>query len=1030
MKKLLLLLLLTLLSVGNLRAQFDTEHWFAPMMDRNGSSGQQVLFLSTDRVIPFPVNIYSNNVVIGTVTISKGNPATFAVPRTNIITSTQSDLFTPVSKGLYMQGDYNYYVTLRFSITSHAEILTSKGKAGIGTTFYSVTAPITTNSSLYNFMTGIMATADNTTVTVSDYGSSVVFSNGTNGATTPTMTFTLNKGQSYIIEGRADNTTNLDANATSFIGAKIVSDKPITVTNGNFNGQFSASPFSGSDIIMDQSVPVERLGKEFVLIKGNGDIFTTSGAERKMEEGLIVAVEDATQIFVNDEITALATINEGEFFRIPGTKYINQGSSGHYNMRITTTKNVYVYQLLAGVATSNATLGFNYIPPVSCYLPRKIDEIGLINQMPGITPTVKLNILTEAGAAVTVNGVAPTAAQGPYPVTGSTTWVSYSIPNIAGNVTVNSDKAVTAGIAAGSSVYGYGGYFAGFSSVPAIVKQTGECIPGIILAVDDIYTTYQWFLNGVPIPGANSYQYTPTVPGVYTVTVSIPGCSPVTTPPYSVFSCPTETTQNMDVCGGMLFTVAFSNSTQPLDPTSITITSPPANGTVTVDQVNGTITYTPNVGYLGPDPFTYEFQSTVPTFFDSEIVTVNLNVVLLETNDDTITACPYNGVATYDLSTANVTTYAGSTYNYYPTLTDAENETNEIMNPTSYVSATGSVFVLVTTPEGCTDISKITLEFYTQPTVNDAILESCFVAATPTLGVFDLTTANVGSGTQKDYFPTLADAENNTNEIQNPFVYISGSGTLYVRVYNSNGCYNIAKITLTVIPPKYSTFLQDKVICIEDRTTLDAGPGFEAYEWSTGATTQSISNVSVGEYWVILTTDGCETLQTVKVTKAPEVVITHIEINNSTVTLTVNGGQPPYQYSMDGATWQDSNIFTELPRGQNTFYVKDSFDCNPISTEITVPNLINAITPNGDGINDYVDYSALRYKKDLTFSIYNRYGNRMHVGDTNNDYRWDGRYSEKKVLTGTYWYHISWTEPDGSNTPVLYKGWILVKNRE
>ncbi|MBW8359316.1 MAG: IgGFc-binding protein, partial [Weeksellaceae bacterium] len=593
MKKQLLIFLMLVLSFGNLHAQFDTEHWFAPMMDRNGSTGQQVLYFSTDKVTPFPVNIYSNNVVIGTVTISKGAPATFAVPRTNIITNSQADLFTPVSKGLYMQGTFPYYVTLRFSITSHAEILTSKGKAGIGTSFYAVTAPITTSSSLYNFMTGIMATVDNTTITVSSYGSNVEFSNGTTGATTPSMTFTLNKGQSYIIDGRADTAAHLTANATSFIGAKITSDKAISVTNGNFNGQFAASPFSGSDIIMDQSVPVERLGKEFVLIKGNGDILTPAGAERKMEEGLIVAVEDATQIFVNGEPTALATINEGEFFRIPGTKYINQGGSGHYNMRISTTKNVYVYQLLAGVNDSNATLGFNYIPPVSCYLPRKIDEIGFINQMPGITPNVKLNILTEAGATVTVNGVAPTAAQGPYPVTGTTTWVSYSIPNITGNVTVNSNKAVTAGIAAGSSVYGYGGYFAGFSSVPAIVKQNGECIPGLVLAVDDIYETYQWFFNGAPISGANTHQYTPTLPGVYTITVSITGCNPVTTPPYSVYPCPTNTTQNVNVCGGKTFTVAFSNSTQPLNLGSIIITSPPANGTATVNNLTGTITYTP-----------------------------------------------------------------------------------------------------------------------------------------------------------------------------------------------------------------------------------------------------------------------------------------------------------------------------------------------------------------------------------------------------------------------------------------------------
>jgi hypothetical protein len=182
------------------------------------------------------------------------------------------------------------------------------------------------------------------------------------------------------------------------------------------------------------------------------------------------------QIFINGATTPVATINEGEWYRINETSYVEQNAgSGHFNMFISTSKNVYLYQFI-GIQGFSYNGGYNYIPPLNCFLPRKIDEIGKINEMPGVSGvTLKLNILTEAGAAVTysIDGGAattPTAAQGPYPLTGNTNWVTYAIDNPTGNVG-NLHKAVTAGVNGGYSTAGYGGYFAGFSSIPIIAKK-------------------------------------------------------------------------------------------------------------------------------------------------------------------------------------------------------------------------------------------------------------------------------------------------------------------------------------------------------------------------------------------------------------------------------------------------------------------------------------------------------------------------------------------------------------------------------
>lgn len=1023
MKRFLLGLVLVFLSFNSLFAQRDTEHWIAPYYATMSGYTTKV-YLSTDSTTPFTVNIYSNNALLagGTITISKNNPATFDIPDTAISSNTTADVFNVITKGLYLQGAKPFYCTLRMAQFAHGEIVTSKGKAGLGKEFYVANTP--SSSTFNNFTAGVLATENNTVVTATWNGTVNFFAGSPAGSTT---TFTLNKGQSFIFAGNTSTTA-------PFMGAKIVSDKPITLTNGNVNGNFANAP-SGSDAILDQSVPVERLGSTFAMVR-------TKSSTSDLEGGIVIATENNTQIFLNGATTPVATINQGQWYRISGDAYQLQGTNAHYNMLVSTSKNVYLYQLVS-VNNQEATCGFNYIPPLNCFLPRKIDEIGKINEMPNITSaiTLKLNIITEAGAVVTYssNGgpaTPPTPAQGPYPLTGNSAWVTYAIEDITGNVTILSNKAVTAGINGGYSTAGYGGYFAGFSSIPVIAKQTGDCVPGIVLEVDDGYETYQWNLNGNPIPGATSYTYTPAVGGNYTVKVTMGTCPPVTTPIYKVFTCLQQTTQTIYICGTKVITPTFTNSTQAPLGSTVTIITQPTHGTATINPSTGVITYIPQPGYLGPDVIIYKFCGNTPEFADCEQVTLNLNLVPFVLTDRTIKACQYAGKGFFDLTTANVTDNSvPTTKKFYPTLADLNANTNQISNPTNYFSGAGFVYVRVTTSEGCVGNAKITLDFFPTPVVNETTLTVCFIENNETKGQFDLTSAVITneSPVTKKYYPTFTDASNGTNEIMSPIptVYISGNGAVYARVFNSNQCYAIAKINLKVTPPKRSTVLADKFICIDDRTTLDAGAGFQSYLWNTGATTQTIQGVPVGSYWVILENEGCFIKQAVSVKKANEPVITSIDISNNTATVNVEAGTAPYKYAVDVPTnWQDSNVFTNLSRGQHTFYVKDALDCTPISVELTVPNLVNAITPNGDNVNDILDYSELAYKGNLTFVIYDRYGNKLFTGDKSNNYKWDGKFAGKGILTGTYWYHINWTEPNVQKTPIKYTGWILVKHRE
>lgn len=1094
-------------------AQLDTEHWFAPMAAKaDVNQLQGFLYLSTDESTSFPVQIFNNNSLYTTVQVSKNNPIEVSIPNNFLIATTQSQLFTPNSMGLQVKGTKKFFANYRFSLKNQAEILTSKGTAGLGTTFYAGMAPIDGSASYMNSTIGVTATENNTTVEISGYNPTLLFSNGTSS---PTKKFILNKGQSYILDVVSSQRA---INKTGLIGAKITATHPITVTNGNFNGAYVNK--TNNDVLMDQSVPVDRLGKNFVMVKGNG------GLTSQMESAVIVATENNTQITFNGTGSPI-TLNTGEYYLVPSNKYKNQGNN-HYNMNISATKNVYVYQLLSGATSGNeyASGGMNFIPPISCFMPTKIEEIGFINKIGSDSFTTRLNIITQKGATVTVGGNPIATVNGPYPVTGNPDWETYSILGVTGNITVNSNKPVTAGIAAGNGAVGYGGYFAGFSSVPIITK-TGDCYNGVLLQVDSGYDDYKWYLNGVEIPGATSSSYNPeTISGLYTCKITKNNCETRLTSEYDFTACPPITTTTYDIgsCNPQIISPVFTSSTQAIDPTKTSIIVQPTKGNVTINPTTGQITYTPNTGSTADftDAFTYYIQGNGnPAEFEYFKIIVNTHI--LTTSNDVMYSCPAtNGNGTYNLTMANVTSTPGATVTYF---TNA-NLTGPITNPANYTGPAGNVYANVTS-YGCSKIGTITLNTFPLPVINttnfnansctndldgkihidfnnvtplivansanftvtyylsqaDAILgntntlplnwtyttnTTVYVRATGNTGscpaVFGQINFTVGSkvtlitntatadicdndinGTENanlndfkalftadpnvilSFHTSAADAQSGNNPISVSQVITSAGGTFYVRFQSPTACTNTGILTLTLKTPKKSATLHDQIVCSNDKILLDAGPGFSSYLWSNGATGPSIMAVP-GSYYVDLGSNGCVYRQFVKVTTAESPVISKIEVSGTTATVYVTNGTPPYRYSLNGIDYQSSNIFTGLSRGTHTVYVLASDGCRYVTKQFLVVNIVNTITPNGDGINDVLNYSELRIKQEVSIEVYDRYGNPVYKSSDKN-YIWDGKSNGRNLPTGTYWYIIKWIEPD-TQLPVSYSGWILIKNRE
>ncbi|WP_312303220.1 T9SS type B sorting domain-containing protein [Chryseobacterium sp.] len=1114
MKKILLAFCTFICLIVN--AQLDSEHWFAPMSASSlQGTPECFLYLSTNETTPFSVQVSNNNIVFSTVQVSKNNPVQLTIPNNYMIASTPNNLFTANTMGLHVKGTKKFFANFRFSVPQQAEIITSKGMAGVGKTFFIGTAPTTSPKDYVNSTVGVTATEDNTTVTVSGYNPNIIFSNGTSSAT---KTFTLSKGKSYILD--VNSNMGGTTNRRGLLGAKIVANKPISVTNGNFNGLYTAQNNTNVDILMDQAVPTERLGKDFIMVKGNGP--NSVG----MEKAMIVATENGTNLTVNGNPVNGVNLNAGDYYMIEGNNYINQGN-GNYNMSISSSKNVYVYQLLAGASGSTVyqTGGMNFIPPLSCFLPKEINEIGYINKIGNTSYDTKLNIITQTGATVTVNGAQVT---GFVPVNGNPNWVTYSKTNVTGNITVTSTKPVTAGIAAGNGAVGYGGYFAGFSSIPVITK-TGDCYHGVSLEVESGSDAYQWYLNGAIIPGETNPTINPDLygSGLYTCYITKNNCESRFTAAYDYTKCPPITTTVFDIgsCNTKVIDPVLTNSTQAVDPAYTTVIVQPANGTLTINPTTGQIIYTPNPGITADitDTFTYYIQGDGnPAAF--EYFNIEVNTHVLQTSNASMSSCAAaNGNGTFDLTTAVVTQDATATKTYF---TNA-NLTGQIMAPASYSGPAGTVYVKITSIYGCSQTATITLNAYPTPNLNTAnfnaticdnnfegVVNVNFATVTPQIvtnpanfqvsyylsqtdanagnnntlpanwtftantTVYVRVSANVGGcppalgqinftignkiplitgnakaeicdndlngsetlnlndyknlfttdpGVILSFYSSLANAQTGTNPIAASQALTAAGGIFYIRFQSSTACPNTAVLTLNLKTPKKSATLNDKVICSNEKIMLDAGPGFTSYLWSTGAASQSIS-VGAGTYYVDLGFNGCVYRQFVNVTASQAPNITRIDVTGSTATVFVTGGTAPYKYSLNGIDYQTSNVFTGLSRGLHTVYVLGADGCSHVTKEFLVINLINTITPNGDGINDVLNYSELRIKQDVMIEVADRYGASVYKSSDKN-YIWDGKSNGRSLPTGTYWYVIRWTEPD-TKLPVSYSGWLLIKNRE
>ncbi len=568
-KKIVFVLVFFIISLS-LTAQLSKIHYIPAITGE--TVGDQWLYISTPSIGSINVTIKP----IGgtrsdwiTKAISNDDPWVYSVGSGNstqlvkVFSTASNSTFTDA--GFIVESSNLIYVSFRLNSSLsnsnqkfHAAAYVSKGSAALGTRFRTATFTNTPGSGGENFIS-IFATEDNTKITIDDLPAGTVLENYTGSFP---IEITLQKYGTYIL-GHNPLFANSDVIKQALIGALVISEdalgssdpKPVVVTCGSIGGSLMNGEYNNMDYGMDQITGIDRLGDEYVFVKGY--------ALDEIEKVILIADRDGTEIYKDGNSTPYTTLNTGEHVIFEGTDYTN-----NHNIYIKTQDpsfKLVAYQGIGydtGGTAGRANQGLVFVPPLSCSSRGNIDNIPYIDyignkKFEGGT----LTILTEDGADLKIykngslyadnsgtagliplsslsNDVAGKPGYKTYFLISETSTISSGI-FLQGNIKITSDKELYLASATFGGFASAGSYYSGFVSNPQVVPNLtinplGVCISSsgvsnVELTTSASFDSYQWLKYDTtssayvdapinpndPTHTNDSQNYKPIEPGTY-----------------------------------------------------------------------------------------------------------------------------------------------------------------------------------------------------------------------------------------------------------------------------------------------------------------------------------------------------------------------------------------------------------------------------------------------------------------------------------------------------------------------------------
>jgi len=284
-----------------------------------------------------------------------------------------------------------------------------------------------------------------------------------------------------------------------------------------------------------------------------------------------------------------------------------------------------------------------------------------------------------------------------------------------------------------------------------------------------------------------------------------------------------------------------------------------------------------------------------------------------------------------------------------------------------------------------------------------------------------------------------------SSALQNPSinqVTAAQAGVYQVVLTSAEGCTATASVNVVINPPTSFSAGADVAICKGSSTVLNASGGV-SYRWRTapGLSDTTIANPvaspAVTTSYIVKITNqySCVYTDTVVVSVEEKPVVDagpdKKVIAGKSVRLAGNiqGGSNYTYYWLPNTYLSDPNTLSPLVTPSSdityTLHVVSKSGCSEstaavsvtIVQELFVPN---TFSPNGDGVNDTWNITALDAYPKNVIDIYNRYGREI-FRSIGNDKPWNGTVNGQPLPVGTYYYKIT-----VNNGIVLKAGWVFL----